>query len=352
MSKTADVTTRVRVSEKVSTNVLLKCRRKCCLCYFLENDRTEKDGQLAHIDRDPSNSNKQNLVFLCLRHHDEYDSIPRQTKRMTPGELKHYRSALQQELGTAPSQWELVIEGQVSEYPPERLKSLVESLQEFTDGLSISIKEVKQGSVVIHLESDFEAFKQVREAFRSGQLSARLGAKVAAVRIKDQLNVESMLSLANEFVVNGDYENIVKCVNPVIESMPSNSKAWFLKAGALLEEHYQTVNDPNDLSLVQLAYACSCRACELEPENVSCIAQQAAIIFELGRHEEALERIEVAIQTDSEAGLAYYNKGVMMEHLGKEDQAIKNFETAKQLGYPRAATALANAKIRAKRRLR
>jgi hypothetical protein len=74
--------------------VLLKSKRRCCLCYGLSDDDSQTPGQLAHIDRDPCNSDESNLAFLCLKHHDEYDTRTSQSKGLTPDELRHYRDAL------------------------------------------------------------------------------------------------------------------------------------------------------------------------------------------------------------------------------------------------------------------
>ena len=83
------------------TNILLKCRRRCCLCFFLHGDADVKEGQIAHIDRNPSNNEERNLVFLCLSHHNEYDSRPSQSKGMTDMELRHYRDTLHNEIEAA-----------------------------------------------------------------------------------------------------------------------------------------------------------------------------------------------------------------------------------------------------------
>jgi hypothetical protein len=73
---------------EVQLEILLKCRRTCALCYYLEGELNWKPGQLAHIDRDPSNVSKENAAYLCMPHHDEYDSERSQTKKFLPAELK------------------------------------------------------------------------------------------------------------------------------------------------------------------------------------------------------------------------------------------------------------------------
>jgi hypothetical protein len=51
-------------------------------------------GQIAHVDRDPSNGELENGAYLCKEHHDEYDSVSTQSKRLNPAELKEARASL------------------------------------------------------------------------------------------------------------------------------------------------------------------------------------------------------------------------------------------------------------------
>lgn len=89
---------RVAPSPEVELQVLLSSRRRCCLCYGLHGDLRVKQGQLAHLDRNPANSSADNLAFMCLEHHDWFDTKPSQSKRATPEEAKHYREKLYDEL--------------------------------------------------------------------------------------------------------------------------------------------------------------------------------------------------------------------------------------------------------------
>lgn len=94
---------RKTIPENVVARLLETSRRRCCLCVALRDDVSEKKGQIAHLDRDPSNNDPDNLVFLCLEHHDEYDSRPSQSKGFTPEEVKRYRAALPEAMAVGPS---------------------------------------------------------------------------------------------------------------------------------------------------------------------------------------------------------------------------------------------------------
>jgi len=85
---------RKHIASDLQAKDLIACRRRCCLCYFWDQDDSQKDGQIAHIDRDPSNASEDNLVFLCFRHHNQYDSVQSQGKNVQPEDVRHARNML------------------------------------------------------------------------------------------------------------------------------------------------------------------------------------------------------------------------------------------------------------------
>ncbi len=85
---------RKSTSEEVEANVLLKGARRCPVCFYLNGDLTQKYGQIAHLDQDPSNAREENLAFICMPHHSDYDSTTRQHKNFTIAEVKAMRLAL------------------------------------------------------------------------------------------------------------------------------------------------------------------------------------------------------------------------------------------------------------------
>jgi hypothetical protein len=78
----------------IQAAVLVLSRRRCAFCFGLNSDLTEKSGQIAHINHKPSDSRQENLAYLCLDHHDKYDSTSSQSKGLTERELRHYRDKL------------------------------------------------------------------------------------------------------------------------------------------------------------------------------------------------------------------------------------------------------------------
>jgi hypothetical protein len=97
--KVASKDQRVSVSLSVQAEVLTASRRRCCLCYYLTGERRLRKGQIAHLNQNRANSDFENLVFLCLEHHDEFDSHTSQSKGFIPEEVKGHRDRLYRELG-------------------------------------------------------------------------------------------------------------------------------------------------------------------------------------------------------------------------------------------------------------
>ncbi len=85
---------RKSMPRETQAQVLTLSRRRCCICFALSNDSSEKKGQIAHLDKDSSNNDFDNLAFLCLDHHDQYDSRTSQSKGISMEEVKVYRSQL------------------------------------------------------------------------------------------------------------------------------------------------------------------------------------------------------------------------------------------------------------------
>jgi len=82
------------IPEEVQDRVLLLSRRRCCICFGLHGDLNVKPGQIAHLDHDNTNDDLENLAYLCLSHHDQYDSTTSQSKGLREGEIKKFREEL------------------------------------------------------------------------------------------------------------------------------------------------------------------------------------------------------------------------------------------------------------------
>jgi hypothetical protein len=91
--------TRTPIASAAQAEVLVRSRRRCCICFGLQRDTSLKVGQIAHLDGDSSNPDVENLAFLCFEHHDRLDSRTSQSKNFTVAEVKVYREELDRSLG-------------------------------------------------------------------------------------------------------------------------------------------------------------------------------------------------------------------------------------------------------------
>lgn len=88
------MTSRKKTATPTETAVLTKGARRCPVCYHLYGDLEVKLGQIAHLDQNPANTKEENLAFMCISHHSEYDSKTSQHKNYTHAEIIELRSRL------------------------------------------------------------------------------------------------------------------------------------------------------------------------------------------------------------------------------------------------------------------
>jgi hypothetical protein len=93
---------RPKVPTSIESLILTSSARRCALCFWLDLDLKQKKGQIAHLDHNPENNVRENLVFLCLDHHSEYDSTTSQHKNYTIYEVKAARVRLYQAIEARP----------------------------------------------------------------------------------------------------------------------------------------------------------------------------------------------------------------------------------------------------------
>jgi hypothetical protein len=92
---------RKRIPGDVEEQLLLMCRRRCCVCFGLNRDISIKAGQIAHLDQNRDNNSPDNLAFMCFNHHDQYDSRTSQSKGLTEKEVRRFRGELYETIGRA-----------------------------------------------------------------------------------------------------------------------------------------------------------------------------------------------------------------------------------------------------------
>lgn len=95
-------TNRSHIPRDIAANVAMLVRRRCCLCWHLDDKKDARKGQIAHLNRKRDDHRLSNLVWLCLDHHDDYDGRTSQSKNYMELEVRRYRNLLIKEFGKAP----------------------------------------------------------------------------------------------------------------------------------------------------------------------------------------------------------------------------------------------------------
>jgi hypothetical protein len=116
---------RVPVPDEVRSEVARKCRRRCCMCYYLYNGTDPVDGQIAHLDQDNTNSHPDNLAYLCLECHKNFDRKSNRVMGYLAAEIKHYRDELHREMNDDQVEWTVRIRTARENY--DKLKPLINS---------------------------------------------------------------------------------------------------------------------------------------------------------------------------------------------------------------------------------
>lgn len=95
---------RPAVPKGVETDLLIASQRRCRLCFYLDKFEGVKKGQVAHLNQRSDDNRAENLVWLCLEHHDAYDSVTSQSKNYTQAEVTRWRDYLHEHFADAAAQ--------------------------------------------------------------------------------------------------------------------------------------------------------------------------------------------------------------------------------------------------------
>ena len=190
---TKSIAKRAAIQPADAAEVLIQSRRRCCLCYYFNSDLEPKKGQLAHVDRDHSKSHANNLAYLCLDHHNEYDSKHLQSKNLTPEELLFARARLYRHMGEGfePDAWAQVtieLKQDFDEFDDKAQEEVIELIKSVLQkNAAIRVLGKRRGSVHLSLElSSSDALKVLR-ALRDGKLAPVHAVDITLDSIQDPL---------------------------------------------------------------------------------------------------------------------------------------------------------------------
>jgi len=182
--------------------VLIKSRRRCCVCYALERTDSVCDGKIAHLDYNPRNARENNLAWLCLKHYGEYQRVRGLSASEVPllpglseAEIQAYRQLLYNhivELDTTrgTTVFELSIKNDSALRTRDGQAANAEAIAAILHKLEVELRSpirtvcVYLGPITLVMESSKLTFKWCLAAFRAGTLSTLIGADVSAVTFR------------------------------------------------------------------------------------------------------------------------------------------------------------------------
>ena len=143
-----------------------------------------KKGQIAHLNHNAGNGAEDNLAWLCLDHHTEYDSTTRQHRNFTIGEIKKARSDLHAIVESKKArsdenavvesrkrcEWVLVLSGGFSDVDKEKIEVIVDHMRNHLRDPNLTMKRLETGSVRLVIESSEAAFAKARRLFERQEL--------------------------------------------------------------------------------------------------------------------------------------------------------------------------------------
>ena len=330
---------RSRISEEVEQQIIRQSKRRCCLCFGLNGDEREKSGQLAHINRDPANSDEQNLAYLCLEHHSAYDTTSSQTRRFKPDELRHYKTHLYKHLGTLRIRWRVIINAEFETFKTDDIEQLRANLERIAGGCEISVVSVTPGSVILKLESSIEALDRVLAALHQGTLAGELGVEILDIDDASDSELHSLIRLNTDLISEERLTDALECCEAIVSKFPDSWQPWLMKSNILLQLHRKREMG-NGIDYLQQSYICCCQAIDLASPRAGLLSNKGLILSELGRHDEALKCHDAALKLEPQSGLVWFNKAAAMNNMDRFNEAEELLVRSSELGCKEAHEAL------------
>lgn len=212
---------RAKVPPEVEAAVLVKSGRRCSVCFAYALDFGVKLGQIAHLDHDPSNGSEDNLIFLCIPHHSEYDSTTSQHKNYTQYELKALRERLHRAVRVVDRsihqrlRWTLSISASHEEWANADRHVLESKLRCLLNDPTLVVESIEEGSIVVKVNSTLESFLTAAAEAKSQAFSEAIGDAVS-LPASDHLTVLRLTNTLFQEVAQGLGDSVMAAA--IVES--------------------------------------------------------------------------------------------------------------------------------------
>ncbi len=145
----------------------------------------------------------------------------------------------------------------------------------------------------------------------------------------DAIDVDRLIDVGLSYMGINRFEEATETLERAAsfaeEDSPEAQEAWVNKgaAHAELEEYDQSIG----------AYKEALRIDDDSEHAATAETNIAYALWEFGRHEQALEHAERAVEIDSRFAEAWYNRGFLLVERGLAEDAVSCFDNAIRLGY-------------------
>ena len=170
----------------------------------------------------------------------------------------------------------------------------------------------------LHLNNDEEALKSVNNA---------LNIKLSLKKFLIQKNMDSIRNYYKSSVFFGlkNYDKSLKYAEKALKSSKNNMGAWNLKGAALVE-----------LGQYEESIKYFDNAIKKSTTNLSKViiySNKSEALRKLGRYPEAKDCVDKALKIDPESSFIkiWIEEGLVLESLGKHEEAIKSYDTIQEI---------------------
>ena len=149
---------------------------------------------------------------------------------------------------------------------------------------------------------------------------AELIAPSNAMKIEDSAPFWNDLGVIASSNTVKNYQQAIKAYKKAIQQNPKVAVYWFNLGLAYMKT--------TKFKLAKMAFQ---KCVELAPENVKALMYLASIPMDLGKAERKLKLFEMVTQIDPLNYVAFYNKGLILNEIGRNHEALKAIEKSMSL---------------------
>jgi len=198
------------------------------LCFFLNGDLTQKQGQIAHVDHDSSNSEEENLAFLCFAHHNLYDRKDPQLKGISADVLRHARADLYNHLaseGAAQFVVVLRLKREFDDFGKSDAEKVLQAVQQvLQNDERIDLISVRRGSVVLRVRLNG---RQLAGLLLAQEKNALDSVGIVEVEIEKAENDPMPVVLAPSYLTGISHYLLSRSALLAVLSTPDSSQHFF-----------------------------------------------------------------------------------------------------------------------------